>query len=169
VYNLAFARWIHATHGIAGKLAEGWRIAGISTLQSGEPLSLTTSVNNINAFTLASRPNNNGQSAKLANPTPNQWFNTSVFSLPAPFTYGTTARTLPDVRNAGVKNLDFSLIKSTRLQERTRLEFRAEAFNLLNTPQFSTPGTVLGSATFGVVSSQANPPRELQLALKLLF
>jgi hypothetical protein len=130
---------------------------------------LTTSVNNINGFTLASRPNNNGQSAKLANSTPNQWFNTNVFSLPAPFTYGTTGRTLPDVRNAGVKNIDFSLIKDTRIQEHTKLEFRAEVFNLLNTPQFATPGTALGSATFGVVSSQSDQPRELQLALKLLF
>ncbi|HLJ16904.1 MAG TPA: TonB-dependent receptor [Bryobacteraceae bacterium] len=172
VYNLPFGpgkRWLNGTHGVTAKLTEGWRISGIATLQSGEPLYLTTSVNNINGFTLASRPNNDGQSAKLSNPTPYEWFNTSVFSLPAPFTYGTTGRTLPDVRSAGVKNLDFSLIKDTRIQENTRMEFRVEVFNLLNTPQFGIPGTALGAAAFGVVSSQANPPRELQLALKLLF
>ncbi|MGH9665001.1 MAG: carboxypeptidase regulatory-like domain-containing protein, partial [Bryobacteraceae bacterium] len=172
VYNLPFGpgkRWLNSTHGVAAKLVGGWRMSGIATLQSGEPLYLTTSVNNINGFTLASRPNNNGQSAKLSDPTPSEWFNTGVFSLPAPFTYGTMGRTLPDVRNAGVKNLDFSLIKETRIQENMRMEFRVEVFNLLNTPQFGSPGTALGAAGFGVVSSQANPPREFQLALKLLF
>ncbi|MDQ2948550.1 MAG: TonB-dependent receptor, partial [Acidobacteriota bacterium] len=172
VYSLPFGpgqRWLNSRSGIASRVLEGWRMAGIATLQSGQPLALTTSVNNINGFTLASRPNNNGKSASIADPTPDRWFDTSVFSLPAPFTYGTTGRTLPDVRKAGVKNLDFSLIKDTRLYETTKLEFRAEVFNLLNTPQFGSPGTTLGSATFGVVSSQANQPRELQLALKLLF
>ena len=172
VYSLPFGmgqRWLNSSHGFVARGLEGWRMSGIATVQSGQPLSLTTSVNNINGFTLASRPNNNGESAKLANPAPNQWFDTNAFSLPAPFTYGTTGRTLPNVRNAGVKNIDFSILKDTRIRERTRLEFRAEVFNLLNTPQFAAPGTTLGSATFGIVSSQANPPRELQLALKLLF
>jgi hypothetical protein len=172
VYNLPFGqgkRWLNSTHGMAAKLVEGWRMSGIATLQSGEPLYLTTSVNSINGFTLASRPNNNGQSAKLSNPTPSAWFNTSVFSLPAPFTYGTTGRTLPDVRSAGAHNLDFSLIKDTRIRESTRMEIRAEVFNLLNTPQFGLPGTTLGAAGFGVITSQVNPPREVQLALKLLF
>ncbi len=172
VYSLPFGRgqrWLNGSNGFVTRALGGWRMSGILTLQSGEPLYLTNSVNNINGFTLASRPNNDGTSAKLSNPTPYEWFNTSVFSLPAPFTYGTTGRTLPDVRAAGVKNLDFSLLKDTTLRENTRLEFRAEVFNLLNTPQFAIPGTALGAASFGVVSSQANPPRELQLALKLLF
>ena len=172
VYAMPFGpgkRWLNNASGFAARLLEGWQLSGIATLQSGEPLYLTTSTNNINAFTLASRPNNNGSSAKLSDPTPSEWFNTSVFSLPAPFTFGTTGRTLPNVRNAGVKNLDFSVIKDTTLRESLRLQFRAEVFNLLNTPQFGNPGTTLGTATFGVVTAQSNPPRELQLALKLLF
>ena len=53
--------------------------------------------------------------------------------------------------------------------ERMRAELRAEAFNLTNTPLFGNPGTVLDSATFGVVTTQENNPRQVQLGLKLIF
>ena len=55
------------------------------------------------------------------------------------------------------------------MTERLALEFRAEAFNLTNTPVFAPPNTSFGSPSFGVVNSQANQPRVVQLALKLLF
>ena len=48
-------------------------------------------------------------------------------------------------------------------------QFRGELFNIFNTPQFGRPGTVFGNPTFGVVSNQANTPRQIQLGLKLLF
>ncbi|MDQ2900396.1 MAG: hypothetical protein M3Y07_11440, partial [Acidobacteriota bacterium] len=73
------------------------------------------------------------------------------------------------VRAAWTRNLDFSLFKNFKFMERFNLEFRAEAFNLTNTPVFSAPGATINGANFGVVTGQSNLPRNMQLALKLLF
>jgi hypothetical protein len=107
----------------------------------------------------------------VTDPTLERWFNTDAFSLPEPYTIGNVARTLPDVRSDGLFSIDFSLFKTFSITERTRLQFRAEAFNLTNTPTFDTPGRGLNSATFGVVTATAfNPkPREFQFALRLEF
>src|SRR5579884_393620 len=67
------------------------------------------------------------------------------------------------------RNLDFSLFKNFQIKERFQLQFRAEAFNITNTPIFNRPNTTFGSSAFGVVSSQSNVPRQIQLALKLMF
>ncbi len=153
------------------RLISGWQINSIVSLQSGIPLSLTTSVNNTNSFGGGSRPNNNGRSAKLSGPTVerlNRYFDTSVFSLPSPFTFGNTSRTLPDVRAPGQVNFDLSLLKNTKITERTSLQFRAEAFNAFNNTNFGAPGQSIGSPAAGVISS-AGAARILQFALKLYF
>jgi Carboxypeptidase regulatory-like domain/TonB dependent receptor len=157
-------RFINAVFG-------GWTLAGITTLQRGKPLALTTATNNTNSLGGGSRPNNNGHSAGLdsSERTISRWFNTSVFSQPDPFTFGSTGRLLPDVREDGIRNFDFSTQKNFAIREKLRVQFRGEMFNLFNTPQFGRPGTVFGNPTFGVVSTQANTPRQIQLGLKLLF
>ena len=66
----------------------------------------------------------------------NRYFDTSVFSQPATYTLGNVSRTLPDVRSPGLRNFDISLFKDFKLRESLVLEFRAESFNALNTPQF---------------------------------
>jgi hypothetical protein len=73
------------------------------------------------------------------------------------------------VRADGVRSWDFSLFKSFPIHESIRAEFRAEMFNFTNTPNFAAPGQSFGSATFGVVNSQANLPRQVQLGLKLYY
>ncbi|HLH35756.1 MAG TPA: hypothetical protein VKX41_13870, partial [Alloacidobacterium sp.] len=95
--------------------------------------------------------------------------NTSCFSQPAAFTFGDGPATEPNVRTDSVRNIDFSLFKEFPFREHITAQFRAEAFNFFNTPRFSGPGTVLGNADFGVVSSQANSPRQIQLALRVFF
>ena len=90
------------------------------------------------------RPNNNGHSAAFSGPDNqrlNRYFDTSVFSQPAPFTFGNTGRTLADVRGPGVHNLDFSAFKNFHIKERANLQFRAEAFNWTNTPKFNNPSS----------------------------
>jgi hypothetical protein len=144
----------------------GWQVNGITTIESGRPIGLVASISNG-----GNRPNSTGNSAKLDNPTLAKWFDTSAFTQPAPFTYGNVSRTLPDVNSDGMFNMDFSVFKTFPLTERFKLQFRAEAFNLTNTPTFEVPGQTLGSATFGVVTATAftPKPREVQLALKLIF
>jgi hypothetical protein len=76
----------------------------------------------------------------------------------------------PNIRTKRTPTVDFSLFKQFPIKERMRLQFRAEAFNLTNSPWFGAPGTGITAANFGVVSpSQANDPRNVQLALKLVF
>jgi hypothetical protein len=143
----------------------GWQLNAISTLETGGTISLGTSVTGG-----GNRPNVvPGVSDKVATQTLAQWFNTAAFSSPAAYTYGNVGRTLPDVNGPGLVNLDLSILRSFPIKENYRLQFRAEAFNLNNTPAFATPGTTLNSTTFGVVTATRNRPRELQFALRLDF
>lgn len=159
--------WNRLTDAVLG----GWQINGITTLQTGLPLSISAP-NTCNCFNPALRPNISG-SAALSGPVIERltrYFDTSVFSQPAPFSFGNAPRTLPDVRAPGVRNWDFSLFKNFRAQ-RWSVQFRAEAFNLFNTPQFGFPDVNFGNfgRGFGEIRSQANSPRQMQFALKVLF
>jgi hypothetical protein len=160
----------------------GWQVNGIYLFARGLPLVLTNSVNTCNCLNQLNgaaapvngtqRPNNNGTSAARNGAVVdrlNQYFNTSIFSQPAPFTYGNVARTLPDVRQPASKNLDFSLFKNFKITEHKTLQFRAEAFNATNTPIFGAPGTAFGATNFGVIASSGNTPRQLQFGLRLAF
>ena len=147
----------------------GWQLNGITTYQTGQPIVITSSVATTSG---ATRPNNNGQTAKLAGSEHDRlgkWFNTAVFSAPGTFQFGSTPRTLPDLRAGSTRNYDVSLFKNFQLTERMQLQFRSEFFNIFNTPRFAAPGGSFGTAAFGVVSAQATDPREMQLALRLSF
>ena len=174
VYELPFGKgrrfgsaWNRPVNAVLG----GWQMNGIATMSTGLPLALTTQ-NTSGSGSGVLRPNNNGHSAKLSGSIEsrlNGYFNTSVFSQPAPFTFGNTGRTLPDVRAPGVQNFDLSVFKNFRPIEKVSVQFRAEAFNTLNRVQFAAPNIALNSAQFGVISTQANNPRQVQFGLKLLF
>ena len=156
-----------------GTLQAGGKLGSIVTLTSGGPLGITQSTNgtfNQGTSTQATqRPNWTGVSATLSNPSPTRWFDTTQFSLAAPYTYGNVPRTLGTLRSDGLKEWDATLNKTTVIYEQLRAQFRAEFFNLTNTPQFAPPSTTLGASTFGTVSAQNNQPRIIQFALKLLF
>jgi hypothetical protein len=65
--------------------------------------------------------------------------------------------------------MNLSLLKTFALTEKLKLQFRAEAFNLANSPMFGMPNQSFGSAAFGTITSTQNTPRQLQLALRLFF
>jgi hypothetical protein len=103
------------------------------------------------------------------------FFNTCAFKDPQPGSLGNVG--LNTLEGPGDKNVDFALLKTVPLRESRRIEFRAEAFNVFNHPnfQFAAPGpqnsinsTVMGTATFGYLTG-ALAPRQLQLALKLFY
>jgi hypothetical protein len=151
-------------------LLGGWSVSGTMTFSSGFPLALTSSGNSgVGSATL--RPNSTGVSAALDGSVESRltkYFNTAAFTVPAPFTFGNVSRTVPDVRNPSRRNYDLALAKQFRLREPVSLLFRAEAFNLTNTPYFLSPGLALGSGSFGVISA-ATGDRQVQLGLRLLF
>lgn len=158
--------------GVIDKLVSGWGINGVTTLQSGNPLPVSVAVNTSNSFGGGQRPNRTGLPAERegsAQQRLDQWFNTAAFSVPAPFTFGNAARTMPDVRSHGIANFDFTLFKNTKITERVNLQFRTEVFNLFNRTRFGYPGTAIGQPQFGVVSGQLNDPRLIQFALRLFF
>ncbi|PYV07838.1 MAG: hypothetical protein DMG23_15155, partial [Acidobacteria bacterium] len=173
-------RFMQNASGVAGKLVSGWGINGITTLQTGFPLFIGNSQNLTNSFGDTggfSRPNNNGQSAKLtgrAQGRLNEWFDTSAFSYPPAFDFGNGPRTSPDVRTHGINNFDFAIFKNTKFgpDERFAIQFRTEFFNTFNRTQFGYPGQTCcqpDQSSFGVVSSQANLPRLIQFALRFTF
>jgi hypothetical protein len=159
--------------GALGKLISGWGINGISTFQSGLPLGFSTNVNLTNSFNGGSRPNVTAGCDKIisgsAQSRLNQWFNTSCFTQPAAFTFGTESRLDPKLRSAGISNWDFAVFKTTALSERFGLQFRTEFFNLFNRVQFAQPGLAQGNPSYGVISSQSNSPRLVQFALRLSY
>ena len=76
---------------------------------------------------------------------------------------------MPNLRSPGVSNFDISVFKNTKVTERLNVQLRVEAFNAFNRVQFGVPNTSINSTAFGVISNQQNLPRNLQLALRLLF
>ena len=97
-------------------------------------------------------------------------------TLPTAFIqqYPNTVRTLsgefPTIRPPKVPNADISMFKAFTLHERLNLQFRAEAFNATNSPQFNAPSTGLTATTAGTVTlTQVNDPRNIQLSLRVRF
>jgi hypothetical protein len=150
------------TNGILG----GWQLQGIVVLRSGRPFTPTISRDVANTGIGGQRPVRIG-SGKLDNPTIAQWFDKSAFALPANFTYGNSGGNI--LREDRFKNLDLSLFKQFQINERTRVQFRAEAFNLTNSPSFSAPGSNIDTASGGIVTSTISTPRNVQFGLKLNF
>lgn len=175
VYELPFGKGRQFLSGMARVpelLLGGWQVNGIVTLQSGSLLGIGAA-NTAGLFTEAIRANNNGRSGRIegdAKARLDRWFDTSVFSQPAPFTLGNVGTLVPDLRAHHVNNVDLSLFKQFSLTEKLRMQFRAESFNFANRVQFSGPNTnVNGGAAYGRVTAQANAPRQIQFGLKLLF
>ncbi|MBI4909050.1 MAG: carboxypeptidase regulatory-like domain-containing protein [Acidobacteria bacterium] len=174
VYALPFGRgrsfgggWNRMVDAVLG----GWQMNGILTFQRGFPLALTTT-NSSNAGGNVLRPNNNGKSAQTSGDVKSrltQYFDKTVFSQPAPFTFGNVGRTLPDVRAPGLRNLDYSLFKNFGVTERVAVQFRAESFNLTNTATFGEPNQNFTAVQFGQITGTSNIARQVQFGLKILF
>ena len=174
LYELPFGhnrRFASGVSPLVNAIIGGWQFNGITTIQSGTPLSITAN-NTAGIFGARTQPNNNGQDPVLDGPVSerlNRYFDTSVYSQPAAFTFGNEPVFSPVLRSPGVRNFDLSLFKNFELRRTTMLQFRVEALNAFNNVQFSGPNTSVTSSSFGVISGQANAPRQLQFGLKLLW
>jgi hypothetical protein len=163
-------RFLSGAPAAVNLIAGGWSVSGAGSYSSGVPLALT-STGNSGVGSSVLRPNSTGKSALLTGDPQTRltkYFDTSAFTVPDPFTFGNAARTLPDVRAPARVNYDLALSKSFPVWETLSVLFRAEAFNLTNTPYFLSPGLGLGTGTFGVVSS-ALGERQVQFSLKIVF
>jgi hypothetical protein len=153
------SRWLRAALG-------QWQAGGNFTAQSGAPFTVNIASDQANIGAgPAQRPNVAGD-PNGGPKTPDEWFNTAVFSLPGLYSFGNAPRNA--VIGPGLREFDFSLQKETTLREPARLQFRAEAYNLTNATNFNIPNRTAFTANFGRVSS-AQDSRQLQFALKLVF
>ncbi len=157
----------------------GWQANGIFIVQSGIPINVTIPTDQANVGLSGQRPNVvAAPSANCGNNHLVNCINIASYQLPTLYTYGDAGRNM--LYGPGFRNLDFSMFKSFAIKEKTRIEYRAEFFNLFNTPNFSnpngglpslTPGTYTYSApgSFGNITSTANNNRSIQMALKFVF
>ncbi len=173
LYELPFGpgkSW-NPSNAVLRNIVGGWQVNTVSVMQAGMPLVVRGASNY-----QADRPNSTGMSAKLDDRGRSRWFNTDAFVNPSDFTYGNVGRVLPDVRNPGIVNFDFSLFKNISITERAKLQFRTEAFNVLNHVNLGLvnatfvagPDGKNSNASFGTITS-AGDPRRIQLGLKLIF
>ena len=173
IYELPFGpgKPFGSQGGAVGKIIGGWQINGNTTFQSGPPLMINGG-NGSGSFAGTQRPNWSGADASLSGPISQRllkFFDTSAFSFNLPFTFGNAPRMMPNLRGPGVRNFDISVFKNTQITEKIKLQIRAEAFNAFNRVQFAIPNTSINSTAFGVISGQQNIPRNIQLAMRLLF
>ena len=166
VWEIPFGKNLH---GPAGGVLSGWSFNGIVTLASGNPFHIGEASDTQNNAGTWEYPNLvAGQAVGIANRGPSLWFNTAAFA-PSLLQYGNTDR--DPVVGPGTHTANLSLFKSFKMpfNEQHTLQFRAEAFNATNTPEFSNPGSSLGTSTFGVITSTKINNRILQFALKYRF
>ena len=174
LYELPFGRNRRFASGAStfvNAIIGGWQFNGITTLQSGTPLSITAN-NTAGIFGARTQPNNNGNDPRLSGPVEdrlNRYFDTAVYSQPAAFTFGNEPVFSPVLRTPPVRNFDLSFFKNFEVRSGITAQFRVEALNAFNTVQFSGPNTSVTSTSFGVITGQANGPRQLQFGLKVLW
>jgi hypothetical protein len=180
-FDYQFPHSVHGT-GAAAKLLNGWSTTGLVIVQSGLPLTLTDPAGGSvygeaspSTVTLcpgrAALSTSGSLEARLGG-----WINASAICSPPAIGsdgatgYGNAGQSLLD--GPPQVNTDLSLGKRTvvgGLRENAELAFRVEFYNSLNHPQFSNPGTTLGTANFGVITQTSVAPRLIQFALKYLF
>jgi len=181
--NIAFVNFVYeipvfrdSSNAVLKKIVGGWELSGIVTAESGPPLNLSLSGQNVASIfpggDVMNRPNVSGS---VSYPhTAGQWFNPAGFSNPAAGTWGDLG--FDGVRGPGRDNWNLSLFKSFLISESrgSRFELRAESFNTWNHTQFGASGTnggistAFGSSNFGAVTN-AYDPRVFQFGGKLIF
>jgi hypothetical protein len=176
IYNLPFH---------ANRLVEGWEFALITQLQTGNPVNIITT-NTTLTGTATIRPDILGPVPVSLTPAGNgnlQYFPSAACTTPQPGClflaanhFGNLGRNV--IIGPGFQDIDLSLVKSTKIRERLTLQFRVDAFDLFNHPNFGQPNRTVSTAagnTFGQISNtrfatgDSGSSRQLQLAMKLIF
>jgi hypothetical protein len=179
------------------RLVEGWQLSGIASANTGLPFNISTGFDAVGyAGSGTPRPNyvsgcdpTSGTYTWLGNQytaqTPSSWFNPNCFTVQAPGTLGNVGRNIGI--GPSIFDLDLSIAKDTRITENTRLQFRAEFFNILNHPNFALPSAAVfvagptGACTAtgdgcaspniqaGKITATAGTSRQIQFGLKFIF
>src|SRR5579885_857885 len=160
------------------RLVRGWQASGSLIVQSGSPWNVLVGFDQSGGVVAGSeRPNIVMPADQILIKDVNRWANVAGFSLPAPGTLGNLQRDF--LTGPGTVNTNFAVLKDTSLNERFRLQFRSEFFNLFNHANFALPnpnvfvqttnGGGVPNPTFGKITATTTSSRQIQFALKLLF
>jgi hypothetical protein len=147
-------------------LLRSWEISGTGRFQTGQPFTLLTSNSQLDQGE-ANRPDRIAKGT-LPNPSPEMWYDVSAFPLvpSSAFRFGDSGRNILD--GPGLIDLNMSLIKRFRIQERYNVQFRCEAFNALNHPSFNLPNRNVNAPAAGTITDMRSP-RLFQLGLRVQF
>ncbi len=175
VFELPFGkgkRFGANVHPVVNGIIGGWQVNTVTTMQTGNVLTIRGANNYaLNWPNVTKNPTLHGEDRGVL-----KWFDTSAIANPPDFTIGNIGRTMPDTRGPGMFWMDMSAFKTFRIKEAATVEFRAEAFNVINHENPNNPGTsfapnragVNTSANFGRITS-AMDGRSIQLGLRLAF
>jgi hypothetical protein len=180
VWQLPFGpgRKYLSIQGVGGKILEGWELSAVHAARTGRAVKITMSRSSKDL------PDGNsknqrpdlvpGVSIYAANKTIDNWLNPAAFATPAKGTWGNLGSWI--ARGPGVNQVDLALSKTTSINERHKVAFRAEFFNLFNRPHFGLPNSNFSSlSSFGRITSPANrtvgtgTARQIQFMLRYLF
>jgi hypothetical protein len=165
-------KWLLSKGGPLDYVVGGWQLNGISVYHSGFNIGINQSANNNGGFGYAGqRPNATGTSPETSGSVEQRlsdYINPAAFSAAPEFTFGNLARYIP-MRGPGLADWELSLFKTVPIKERVKAQFRVEALNAFNTPQFYGPNTSFGSGSFGHITTQGNLSRQMELALRFTW
>ena len=175
VYELPLTK---QAKGAKAKALKGWEVSSTLSYASGTPISIVGG-GVLPIFGGGNTPNRvlgiseMGTWSGKFDPARDRYLNAAAFSQPAPFTFGTVGRTEPNLRRPFSKEEDVSISKRTyisKIREDFNVEFRTQFFNLFNRTVYGGPSSnVNNPQSFGVINSQSNFPRSIQMALKFNF
>jgi hypothetical protein len=159
--------------GAVNAIFGGWQMTGIVTTQTGQYYDVTLANSAAELGTNGAgvwRPNVVGDH-RIANPTPDLWFNPAAFATPLDAagnpTYGNLGRN--SLQEPGIFNWDVGLMKSFQVTERIGVQFRWEVFNVTNHPSYGTPNSNISSPDAGKITSTLGLPRQQQFGLRVSF
>jgi hypothetical protein len=180
-YELPFGKGkAFAKNGLASHVLGGFEIDAITTYASGAPFTVTLN-SGVNSGS-PSWPNRIGSRGKVDKGTPLRFFDATLcpvgalnladgtpcaFQTPPANTYGNVARSV--LYGPSTKNWDISVARRIKLYENKSINFKVDAFNAFNTPNFATPNSALGAGTAGQITGTVNDNRDLQISATLYF
>jgi hypothetical protein len=184
LYELPFLK---GQNNLMGKLAGGWQVSGLAQFQTGTPCSVGVSNDYAGVgqdgsmcgvgqyWVMNGDPKIVGQMAHNGASEASYWFQTTnpdgtpIFTAPTKGTFNTQNGVRDPIHNPGFNNWNLGLFKKFAVTERTGFQFRAEAFNAFNHPNWNGAGFNPTSASFGKITGKTNDVRNLQLSLRFYF
>ena len=153
------------------RLIGDWQINGITSYQSGRAFTINSPFDHSNSGSSNIRPDATGVSPDLPSEerSVQRWINAAAFRIPDGFAFGNTGRNVGT--GPSLTNFDVSVFKDISFgpEGRRKLQFRAEFFNVMNTPQFQIPNRTFNTPQFGTITETLADNRDIQLALRFIW